>query len=142
MDFGTVIIAICLLAILAGVVSLFVGGPSPYESIGRGSLTFDEPASRRSPPAAGGPASAESDAEIRQMLQAKSDRRERRGEEPLDIDAELAALTRPAPAQQDPGLREEVRQVVLARNERRLARGEEPLEVEAETDRQLQDLGG
>ena len=34
------------------------------------------------------------------MLEAKSDRREARGEAPLDIEAELAALTsgRPAPA--------------------------------------------
>jgi hypothetical protein len=140
-EFGTVIIVICLLAIAAGVISLFVGGPSPYESIGRGGLTFDEPSSRRPPPAA--PASsAESEAEIRQMLEAKSERRQRRGEEPLDIDAELDALTRAPPGQQDPALREEVRQVVLARNERRVARGEEPLDVEAETDRQLSDLGG
>ena len=142
MDFGTVLIAICVLAIVAGVASVFVGGPSPYDSIGRGDLTFDEPSSR--PTTSGGsPASrAESDEEVRQMLQAKSDRRRRRGEEPLDIDAEIAALTRPAPAQQDPALREEVRQVVMARNERRLARGEEPLDVEAETDRQLRDVGG
>ncbi|MBA2429069.1 MAG: hypothetical protein H0V55_05020 [Thermoleophilaceae bacterium] len=142
MDFGTVLIAICLLAIVAGVASVFVGGPSPYESIGRGDLTFDEPSSRHASSAAGPASSAESDEEIRQMIQAKSDRRERRGEEPLDLDAELAALTRPAPAPQDPALREEVRQVVMARNERRVARGEEPLDVEAETDRQLQDLGG
>jgi len=140
MEFGTVIIGICLLAILAGVISLFVGGPSPYESIGRGDLTFGEPPPR--PPPGSAASGAESQAEIRQMLEAKSDRRERRGEEPLDIDAELAALTRPAPAQQDPGLREEVRQVVMARNERRVARGEEPLDIEAETDRQLRDLGG
>ena len=76
------------------------------------------------------------------MLEAKSARRERRGEEPLDIDAELAALTRPAAAPQDPALREEVRQVVMARNERRVARGEDPIDTEAETDRQLHDLGG
>ena len=142
MDFGTVLIAICVLAIVAGVASVFVAGPSPYESIGRGDLTFDEQSSRGAPTAAGPASSAESDEEVRQMLQAKSDRRERRGEEPLDVDAEVAALTRPAAGQQDPALREEVRQVVMARNERRLARGEEPLDVEAETDRQLRDLGG
>ena len=142
MDFGTVLIAICVLAIVAGVASVFVGGPSPYDSIGRGDLTFDEPPPRRAPPAGGPGASAESDEEVRQMLQAKSDRRERRGEEPLDIDAELASLTRPAPTQQDPALREEVRQLVMARNERRVARGEEPLDVEAEPDRQLRDAGG
>jgi len=137
-----VIILICLLAIVAGVVSLFVGGPSPYESIGRGGL-FDEPDSRPAPAPGSAASSAESRAEIRQMLEAKSERRQRRGEEPLDIDAELAALTRPAAAApEDPALREEVRQVVMARNERRVARGEDPVDVEAETDRQLRDLGG
>ena len=142
MDFGTVIIVITLLAIVAGVASLFVGGPSPYESIGRGDLTFDEPGSRPAPPPGSGAARAESEAEIRQMLEAKSDRRVRRGEAPLDIDAELIALTRPAPSVADEALREEVRQVVVARNERRVARGQPPLEVEAETDRQLRDLDG
>ena len=134
------IIVITLLAIVAAVASMFFGGPSPYESIGRGDLTFDEPDFQASPPPGSAAARAESEAEIRQMLEAKSDRREQRGEEPLDIDAELAALTRPAPADQDPALREEVRQVVVARNERRIARGEEPLDVEAEVDRQLRDL--
>jgi hypothetical protein len=141
-EFGTVIIVITLLAIVAAVASMFFGGPSPYESIGRGDLTFDEPDFQARPPPGSAAARAESEAEIRQMLEAKSDRRERRGEEPLDIDAELAALTRPASTEQDPALREEVRQVVVARNERRVARGEEPLDVEAEVDRQLRDLGG
>lgn len=145
MDFGTAIIAITLLAIVAAVASLFFGGPSPYESIGRGDLTFDEPDLGGGGAPSAAPASpAESEAEIRQMLEAKSDRRERRGEAPLDIDAEVAALTRSpqAPAGGDEALRDEVRQVVVARNERRVARGEEPFDVEAETDRQLRDLGG
>ena len=50
---------------------------------------------------AAAPASAaEAQEEIRQMLEAKSRRREARGEAPLDVDAELAALTqaRPRPA--------------------------------------------
>ena len=79
------------------------------------------------------------EAEIRQMLEARNARRTARGEQPLDIDAELRALTAP-PA--DPALRDEVRTFVEARNRRRVARGEEPLDVEAETDRQLRDLQG
>jgi hypothetical protein len=75
------------------------------------------------------------------MLEAKSARREARGEAPIDIDAELESLTS-APAASDPALREEVRQLVIARNERRLRQGKEPLEVEAEVERQLRDLGG
>ena len=74
------------------------------------------------------------------MIQARSDRGEARGEAPLDVDAEVAALLRPQPSD-DPELREEVRQLVIARNERRQRRGEEPLDVEAEVDRQMRDLG-
>jgi hypothetical protein len=83
---------------------------------------------------------AEQAEEIRQMIQARSDRREARGEPPLDVDAEVAALLRP-PGGEDAELREEVRQLVIARNERRARRGEEPLDVEAEVERQLRDLG-
>jgi hypothetical protein len=84
---------------------------------------------------------AETREEIRQMLEAKSSRREARGEAPLDLEAELAALTR-ASAGADPSLREEVRQLVIARNERRLRQGKEPLDVEAEVERQLRAIGG
>ena len=75
------------------------------------------------------------------MVEAKSARREARGEAPLDVDAEVASLTRAAPSA-DPALREEVRQLVLARNERRVRQGKEPLDVEAEIDRQLRAAGG
>ena len=141
-DFGTALMIITVLAIIAAVATLFFGGPSPYESIGRGDLTFDRPEEKSAPPAGSSAARAESDAEIRQMLEAKSARRERRGEDPLDVDAEIAALTRPPSSGGDEELREEVRQVVIARNERRVARGQEPLDVEAETDRQLREAGG
>lgn len=142
MDFGTVLIVITLLGIVAAVATLFFGGPSPYDSIGRGDLSLDRHEGGRGPAPGSAAARTESEAEIRQMLEAKSDRRERRGEAPLDIDAELAALTQSAGGGQDPELREEVRQVVLARNERRIARGQEPLDVDAEIDRQLRDAGG
>jgi hypothetical protein len=86
-------------------------------------------------------------AEVRQMLEAKSERRRRRGEGPLDVEAEterlLAAAERPRGADAiDAELRAEVRQLVLLRNERRMRQGLEPLEVEAETERQLADLVG
>ena len=142
MEFGTVLIVITLLAIVAAVASTFFGGPSPYDSIGRGDLSMDRDRGGRSPTPGSSAARSESETEIRQMLEAKSERRERRGEAPLDIDAEIAALTQPAETPQDAELRAEVRQLVQARNERRIRRGQEPLDVEAEVDRQLRDLGG
>ncbi|HEX6782147.1 MAG TPA: hypothetical protein VF125_08980 [Solirubrobacterales bacterium] len=86
-------------------------------------------------------------AEVRQMLEAKSHRRERRGEAPLDVEAEtrrlLAEAERARGAEAiDAELRAEVRQLVVARNERRLREGLEPLDVEAETERQLADFIG
>jgi hypothetical protein len=71
------------------------------------------------------------------MLDARNERRARRGEAPVDVEAELARLTAPAV---DPGLEAEVRQLVIARNERRERRGQPPLDVEEEVARQLREL--
>jgi hypothetical protein len=129
--FGTVLIAVSLLAVLVAAVSYW-GSGRIYTGLGRSDLEFD----REAPASA-----AETQEEIRQMLQAKSDRREARGEAPLDVEAELAALTSSGGAGDDPALREEVRQLVVARNERRLRQGKEPLDVNTEVERQLRDLG-
>jgi hypothetical protein len=134
MDFGTVVIVVAIVAVLVAAVS-YRGTGRIYSGLGReGGLDMTrEPAAPTSGP--------EVQEEIRQMLEAKSQRRQARGEPGLDVDAELAALTRPS-ADTDPGLREEVRQLVIARNERRLRQGKEPLDVEAEIERQLRSLGG
>lgn len=132
--FGTVLIAVSLLAVVVAAISYW-GSGRIYSGLGRGDLELE-----RDHPASSGSA-AEAREEIRQMLQAKSERREARGEAPIDVEAELASLTS-APAASDPGLREEVRQLMIARNERRLRQGKEPLDVEAEVERQLRDLGG
>jgi hypothetical protein len=138
-DFGTVLIVVAIVAGLVAIVS-FRGSGRIYRGLGReGGLSLD---SDQSGPVARAPASAssaEAQEEIRQMLEAKSARRQARGEAPLDVEAELASLTRSAPA--DEQLREEVRQLVIARNERRARQGKEPLDVEAEVDRQLRDIG-
>jgi hypothetical protein len=87
-------------------------------------------------------------AEVRQMLEAKSERRRRRGEEPLDVEAETERLLAEAKSSAKPSkaieeeLRTEVRQLVIARNERRLRQGLDPVDVDAETERQLSDLIG
>ena len=82
--------------------------------------------------------------EIRQMVQARSDRGEARGAKPIDVDAEVERLLAPereAPSLGgDAGLRDEVRQLVVARNERRLRQGKKELDVDAEVERQLREL--
>ena len=134
MDFGTVLIVVAVIAVLVAAVSYW-GSGQIYAGLGReGGLDM-----RREPPASA--TGAEAQEEIRQMLEAKSQRRQARGEPELDIDAELAALTQSS-ASTDPGLRDEIRQLVIARNERRQRQGKEPLDVEAEIDRQLRDLSG
>jgi hypothetical protein len=135
MDFGTVLIGVSVLAVLVAVVSYW-GSGRIYSGLGRSDLEME-----RDRPAAAASA-AETQEEIRQMLEAKSRRREARGEAPLDVEAELAELTSGTPGPGDPALREEVRQLVVARNERRRRQGKEPLDVEAEIDRQLRDLQG
>ena len=133
MEFGTIIIIVAVVAVLLAAVSYW-GSGRVYGSIGDSDLMM------RRETAAAAPDSAEAREEIRQMLEAKSARREARGEAPLDVDAEIEALT--GAGADDPGLREEVRQLVVARNERRMRKGQEPLDVEAEVERQLRSLGG
>jgi hypothetical protein len=136
--FGIVVIAVALVGVVAAAVSYW-GSGRVYRGIGKGDFGLDRDEGGR--PAAPAPQGAEAQEEIRQMLEAKSARREARGEAPLDVDAEVAALTNPAPAV-DAGLREEVRQLVVARNERRARQGKEPLDVESEVERELRELRG
>jgi hypothetical protein len=134
-----------VLAPLVGVLLKRVGGG--WETMGGGPFAIlNEHPQRRS--AGGAPPKVDPSiqaAEVRQMLEAKSERRRQRGEAPLDVEAETQRLL--AAAEQPPGteaidaeLRSEVRQLVVARNERRMRQGLEPLDVEAETERQLADL--
>jgi hypothetical protein len=136
--FGTVLIVVVILASVAALIA-FLGVGGVYDKIGKGVFALDH--SDRPPGPAPGSAAyrAEAAEEIRQMVEAKSARREARGESPLDIEAEIASLTQPSAA--DAELRDEVRQLVIARNDRRMARGEAPLDVESEVERQLRDLG-
>ncbi len=139
--FGTVLIVVCLVAVVVAVAS-FWGTGQIYRGLGRsGPFALDDERDQRPAPAAGSPAAqAEAREEIRQMLEAKSARREARGEPPLDVEAEMTELLRPA-THVDEALREEVRQLVVARTERRMRQGKEPLDVETEIDRQLRELG-
>jgi hypothetical protein len=134
MEFGTIIIVVSIVAVLVAAISYW-GSGRVYSGIGASDLVME-----REPADAAAPDSAEAREEIRQMLEAKSARRQARGEEPLDVEAEMQTLMA-APGGDDPALREEVRQLVIARNERRMRQGKEPLDVEAEVERQLRSLG-
>jgi hypothetical protein len=145
---GAVLLAISAIAApIAGF--LFHRSAQSWRSFGQGpfSITAETPAPRRSGSLPAQVDPAVQAAEVRQMLEAKSERQRQRGEVPIDVEAEtrrlLAAAERPrGPGAMDAELRAEVRQLVLARNERRLRQGLEPLDVEAETERQLADLVG
>jgi hypothetical protein len=135
--FGTVLIVVSLIAVVVAAVS-YLGSGRVYSGIGRGDLSMERERASAVPAPTSEPEAIE---EIRQLLEAKSARLQARGEAPLDIESELAALTSGSP-QHDPALREEVRQHVIARNARLRRQGKEPLDVEAEVDRQLRALGG
>jgi hypothetical protein len=139
--FGTALIIITAVAIVVAVIS-FWGSGKIYRGLGSsGPFSIGGDQERRpAAPAASPMSDAVAREEVRQMLEAKSARREARGEAPLDIEAEMADLLRPS-VTVDESLREEVRQLVVARNERRMRQGKPPLDVETEVDRQLRDLG-
>ncbi len=143
--FGTVLIVVCVLAVIAAALS-YRGAGGIYSGLGREggmSMDGDEDDGRRPAPAPqSAAASAEAREEIRQMLEAKNERRAARGQAPLDIEDELASLTAPQSAPADAGLRDEVRQLVVARNERRQRQGKPALDVDEEVERQLRELRG
>jgi hypothetical protein len=141
---GIVIFVVVGVSAVIAVISLF-GRSRLYDDIGRGGLSIGEDRDTL-PRGAGGAASppasaAEREEDIRQMLEARNARRAAQGRPTVDVEEELAQLTRPAAAS-DPEILEEVRTLVEARNARRIARGQEPLDVEAEIERQLRDLPG
>ena len=139
-DFGTVVIAIAVVGAVVAALSYLHSGRI-YRGIGRGGLSLDEPDSRRAPER-GSPAwDAEAQAELRQLLEAKADRAEARGEVPIDVDGEVARLGGLMQGAADPALRAEVRDLVVASNERRARRGQPLLDVDAEIERRLREAG-
>jgi hypothetical protein len=137
--FNVVIWVVCVLAVLIALAAL-IFSRNTWEDFGKGRFVVDRDSGDDTASGAGTEA-AERDMEIRQLLEARNERRARRGEPPVDVDQELARLTTRAPAI-DPALREEIRQLVVARNHRRVRAGKPPLDVEAEIEREISDLGG
>ena len=134
--FGIVLVVVVVLAAIVAIATL-AGFGRAYDQIGRGGLSLRDGSDRPAREATPAMAAGERDAEIRQMLEARNARRIRQGKEPLDVEAEMAALARPAI---DPGLAGEIRDLVVARNARRARQGREPLDVEVEVARRLREL--
>ena len=87
-DNGTVLVLITLV-VLPIAAAAFAGSGKAWRGIGRGPYAIDPDLPPRSVRPLPSPVSRETrEAEVRQMLEAKSYRRQRRGEEPLDVEAE------------------------------------------------------
>jgi hypothetical protein len=144
LQLGVVFIIVVLVALPIGAVIFAMGAGNALQKIGKGDFALEQDF----PQSSGAPVHAVSAAvreeEIRQMVQARSDRGVAKGRDALDVDAEvqrlLAAGTGGSGLGQDRALREEIRQLVVARNERRQRQGKEPVDVEQEIERQLRDL--
>ncbi|MEA2384655.1 MAG: hypothetical protein QOH72_4626 [Solirubrobacteraceae bacterium] len=136
--FGIVIVAVVIVAALVAIGTLVTSGRT-YDQIGRGGLSLRDGSDRPAGEPVGAAGAAERDEEIRQLVEARNERRRRRGLEPVDVEAAIRELDRPII---DPDLAAEVRSLVIARNERRVRQGREPLDVDAEVTRELRGLGG
>jgi hypothetical protein len=134
-SFATVIWIVVALSAVIAVVAL-ASSRKQWEEFGRDRLLMD----REAPSAHDGSAAGlrERDEEIREMLEARNERRLRRGEAPVDVEDELRRLTAP---QIDDGIRAEIRDLVIARNHRRARAGKPLLDVEAEIEREIEELG-
>jgi hypothetical protein len=141
---GTVFILVALLALPIGAIVFAMGAGGALKQIGKGQFAMEQDFPQSSQGSIHTVSAEVREEEIRQMIQARSDRGVARGRDALDVDAEVEKLL--AEGSGGPGLgrdralREEVRQLVVARNERRQRQGKEPLDVEREIERQLREL--
>jgi hypothetical protein len=135
---GLVMVLIVLVALPLGALAFALGAGNALRQIGKGDIAIEQEKPQQQAPVSG----AVREEEVRQMVTARSYRREARGEEALDIEAEVERLLAGTTSSlgQDQQLREEVRQLVVARNERRQRQGKEALDVEAEVERELREL--
>jgi hypothetical protein len=134
--FNTVLWVVCVVAAVVALAAL-ISSRKTWQDFGKNGLLMDS--ELKPTAAAGASADQEREEEIRQMMEARNARRLRRGEEPLDVEQEIARLT---PQTIDPELQSEIRDLVKARNYRRTRAGKPPLDVEAEVQRELEKLRG
>jgi hypothetical protein len=135
--FATVLWVVCGVGIVVAFVALAMTGKT-WEEYGKDRLLMDGDSQHVTKPGSAA-ALLERDTEIRQLLEARNHRRQRRGEAPIDVELELRRLTAPAI---DAELRGEIRDLVIARNHRRARTGKPPLDVEAEIEREILGLHG
>jgi hypothetical protein len=144
LQLGTVFIIVVLVALPVGALVFAMGAGNALQKIGKGDFALEQdfPQTTEGPVYSVSPEVREE--EIRQMVQARSDRAVARGREAIDVEAEVQKLLATGSGGpslgSDRALREEIRQLVVARNERRQRQGKEPLDVEQEIERQLREL--
>jgi len=90
--FGTVLIVVCVVAILVAAASYW-GSGKIYSTLGRsGPLSVGEDDLRRAPAALAAPAPTVDESlqeEVRQLVEARNERLERQGKPPLDVKQEV-----------------------------------------------------
>ena len=89
LDSGTVLVAITLLVAPIAAVAFARSGPA-WDSIGKGPLAIEAPPPESELPAP--EAEAALRAEVRQLVVAGNARRARRGQPPLDVEAEIERM--------------------------------------------------
>jgi|SRR5512144_145181 hypothetical protein len=140
---GMVLVIVVLIALPLGAFVFARGAAGALNQIGKGQFAMEQDFPQRSAASIHTVSAEVREEEIRQMVQARSDRGVARGREALDVEAEVEKLLASQSGPRlgsDKVLREEVRQLVLARNERRQRQGKKPLDVEREIERQLREL--
>jgi hypothetical protein len=144
LQLGTIFIIVVLVALPLGALVFAMGAGNALQKIGKGDFALEQDFPQSSEGATYAVSAEVREEEIRQMVQARSDRGVAKGRAALDVDAEveklLAVDTGGPSLADDRALRDEVRQLVIARNERRQRQGKEPLDVEREIERQLREL--
>jgi hypothetical protein len=144
LQLGTIFIIVVLVALPLGALVFAMGAGNALQKIGKGDFALEQDFPRSAEGSLYAVTPEVREEEIRQMVQARSDRGVAKGREALDVEAEvqklLAADSGGGSLAGDHALRDEVRQLVIARNERRQRQGKEPLDVEQEIERQLREL--
>ena len=140
--FGDVLWIVLGVGVLASIWAM-KGAAKEWEDYNERGLYMESLRAARRMPVSESVRAAEAAAEIREMIEARNARRVRRGDAPLDVEAEIARLTASAPPSRrepDPELVDEVRSLVQLRNARRAKKGLEPLDEDAEVRRELDEL--